>query len=237
MPSLCSVSAEREPGHALLEEERRDPLVLRRRIGLRKDERVVGDRCVRDPVLRAVEDIDVALAPGGPLHGGDVGARGRLGQPEAGQLLAARLRREPALLLLLGPVAEERERVEPDVDGDQRAERGLAALDLLADERLGDEVEAGAAVLLGNDDSEQPQLGHALDHADVEVVVDVVLDRVRQHALVHEVANRVLDEALLVGELEVHRRESMHRADTIDTQAEPRWRSSRRPRQAGSRSR
>ena len=145
------------------------------------------------------------------LHRGDVGARGRLGQPEAGELLAARLGREPLLLLLLGPVAQERERVEPDVDGDQRAERGLAALDLLADERLGDEVEAGAAVLLRNDDSEQAQLRHPLDHAQVEVVVDVVLDRVRQHALVHEGANGVLGEALLVCQLEVHRRESTGR--------------------------
>jgi hypothetical protein len=36
------------------------------------------------------------------------------------------------------------------------------------------------------------------------VVVDVVLDRVRQHAVVDELADRVLDQALLVGELEVH---------------------------------
>ena len=74
------------------------------------------------------------------------------------------------------------------------------------DERLGDEIETGAAVLLRDDDPEQAQLGHALDHAHVEVMVDVVLDRVRQHALVHEVANGVLDQPLLVGELEIHRR-------------------------------
>ena len=95
------------------------------------------------------------------------------------------------------------------MDRDQRPERGLAALDLLADERLRDEVEPGAAVLLGDHDPEQAQLGHALDHAHVEVVVDVVLDRVRQHALVHEVADGLLDQALLVGELEVHETEAI----------------------------
>src|SRR5439155_22853629 len=113
-----------------------------------EDECMVGDVRVRDPVLRAVEDVDVALAARGRLHRGDVGARGRLGQAKARELVAARLRNEPALLLLLGRVLEERKRVEPDVDGDQAPERGLAALDLLTRERLGNEVEPGAAVFL-----------------------------------------------------------------------------------------
>ena len=106
--------------------------MLRVGVGLREDERVVGDRRVRDPVLLAVQDVAVALAARVRQHRGDVGARGRLGQAEAGDLLAARLRGEVALLLLLVRVLEERERVEPDVDGDERAEGRLAALDLLA---------------------------------------------------------------------------------------------------------
>ncbi len=185
--------------------------MLRGRVGLREDQRVVGDRRVGDPVLLAVQDVDVAVAARRRLHRGDVGARGRLGQAEAGELLALRLRREPAVLLLLARVAQQRQRVEPDVHRDQRAERGLAALDLLAGKRLGDEVEAGAAVLLGDHDSEQPQLGHAGDRVHVEPVVDVVLDGVRQHALVHERAHGVLDEALLVCKVEVHGRESTQR--------------------------
>ncbi len=91
------------------------------------------------------------------------------------------------------------------MDRDQRSERGLATLDLLAGERLGDVVEAGAAVFLGDDDAEDPQLGHALDQVQVELVVDVVLDRDRQDALVHEVADGLLDQALFVGEVEIHR--------------------------------
>ena len=92
----------------------------------------------------------------------------------------------------------------PDVDRDERPEGRLAALDLLADERLGDEVEPRAAVLLRDDDAEQAELGHALDHLHVEVVVDVVLDRVRQHALVHELADGRLHLSLLGRELEIH---------------------------------
>src|SRR4029453_13046476 len=62
----------REPGHSLLEEEGGDALVLRGRVRLREHERMVGDRRVRDPVLRAVEDVDVALAAGGRLPRGGV---------------------------------------------------------------------------------------------------------------------------------------------------------------------
>ena len=90
------------------------------------------------------------------------------------------------------------------MDGDQGAEGRLAALDLLARERLGDEVEAGAAVLLGDHDPEQAELGHSFDDTHVEPVLDVVLDRVREDFPVDEVADGVLDQPLLVGELEVH---------------------------------
>ena len=87
---------------------------------------------------------------------------------------------------------------------DQRAECRLTALDLLAGERLADEVEAGTAVLLGNDDPEDAELRHPLDRIQVEVVVDVVLDGVRQDPVVHELADGVLQEPLLVCELEIH---------------------------------
>jgi hypothetical protein len=37
--------------------------------------------------------------------------------------------------------------------------------------------QAGAAVFLRNDDPEQPELGHAVDHRQVEAMLDVVVDR------------------------------------------------------------
>jgi hypothetical protein len=108
-PELVLLVARGEAVPALLQEERGDALVRGLRVGLREDERVVGHRGVGDPALLAVQDVRVALAAGGRLHRGDVRARRRLGQPEAGELLAARLRDEVALLLLLRPVAQEGE--------------------------------------------------------------------------------------------------------------------------------
>ena len=74
-PELVLLVARREARHPLLEHERADALVRRGRIGLREDERVVGDGRVRDPVLLAVQDVRVALAPRGRAHRGDVRAR------------------------------------------------------------------------------------------------------------------------------------------------------------------
>jgi DNA-directed RNA polymerase sigma subunit (sigma70/sigma32) len=89
------------------------------------------------------------------------------------------------------------------VHRNQRAEGGLAALDLLADERLGDVVEPRSAVLDRDHRAQQAQLGHALDDAHVEVVVDVVLLRDRHDATINELADRLLDRELLVGQIEV----------------------------------
>ena len=126
-------------------------------------------------------------------------------RPKQPELLALRHRRQVALLLLLGAELEQRQRVQADVHRDQRAECRLAALDLLADQRLGDVVEPGAAVLGRDHRPQQAQLGHPLDDAHVEVVVDVVLLRDRQDATIDELAHGLLDRALLVGQIEIHR--------------------------------
>ena len=90
------------------------------------------------------------------------------------------------------------------MDRDERSERRLASLDLFASEGFADEVEAGAAVLLRNDDAKDAELGHAGDRLHVELVFDVVLDRVREDAVVDELPDGVLQQALFVAELEVH---------------------------------
>ena len=87
---------------------------------------------------------------------------------------------------------------------DQRSERGLSSLDLLADECLRDEVHPRTAVLLRDDDPEQAELGHAVDCLRVEAMIDVVLDGIGQDTVVDEPPDRLLDLPLLVGEGEIH---------------------------------
>src|SRR5262249_27601829 len=67
------------------------------------------------------------------------------------------------------------------------------------------EVEAGAAVLGRDHRAQQAQLGHALDDAHVEVMVDVVFLRNGQDPAVDELTHRLLDGELLVGAVEIQK--------------------------------
>ena len=61
-----------------------------RAAGAGEDDVEVGDAAVGDPGLVAVEDVAVAVAGGGEVHGGHVGARRGLGQREGGDGSARR---------------------------------------------------------------------------------------------------------------------------------------------------
>src|SRR5256714_3200061 len=89
----------REAGRALLDDEGRDALVLRGRVGLREDERVVGDGGVGDPVLLAVQDVRVALAAAGRLHLRHVRSGPGPWDAETGSLLPGCLPHQSGLLL------------------------------------------------------------------------------------------------------------------------------------------
>ena len=65
---------------------------------------------VRDEHLRAVEDVLVAVADGGRLDPGDVGAGVRLGQRERAEDRLLEQRRQPLALLLVGAGEQDRQR-------------------------------------------------------------------------------------------------------------------------------
>src|SRR5438876_121156 len=68
-----------------------------------------GDRPVRDPHLRPVEDPVAPVPARGRAHRAGVGAGVGLGQPEAAEQLARVHGRQPALLLLLRAPPPDRE--------------------------------------------------------------------------------------------------------------------------------
>ena len=97
-------------------------LDLLQRRGARQQQHLVGDLRGGDPHLLAVDDVAVALALGAQLQLRRVEAGVRLGDGEAGLLLAFRHRRQHALALLV--VAEHDDRVEAeDVHVDRRRRR------------------------------------------------------------------------------------------------------------------
>ena len=82
------------------------------------------------------------------LHAGEVRARGRLGEELAPDLVGGEHRAEVALLLLLGPVRDQRRAEHAHAD-DVEDPRHAGAADLLVDDHLLERAEPGAAVVRG----------------------------------------------------------------------------------------
>src|SRR5712692_4870357 len=120
------------------------------------------------------------MPPCGGLHGGEVGARARLGHGDAEDQLAADRRRHVLSLLLLVAIAYDVG--EADV-GMQRSCQAVSpyARDLLDDDGVVEEVAAGAAVFDGLVRAEQaflaePPPDRAVNHAALVPLGDFRLD-------------------------------------------------------------
>ncbi len=149
LPELVLLLVDRDAVPLALDDERADALVARVLVGLRVDGVVVGVAAVGDEALRAVEDVLVTLLDGGRAHARDVGAGVRLGQAERGELELLGQHPEVLLLGLLG-AAEDDRRGGQAVAGQARADARTAPAELLLDQAARQEVEARAAVLLGD---------------------------------------------------------------------------------------
>ena len=110
--------------------------------------------------------------------GAGVGAGVGLGQAEAGERAPGDEVGEEALLLGVGAVREDRVDAEADAGRERDADRLVDPAELLdgdaqAGERAALGVLEGAAVLLGDDEAEQPEVAHPRDEVGREVVLAV----------------------------------------------------------------
>ena len=99
-----------------------------------------------DPALRPGEDPVLAVAAREGLHARRVGAGGGLGEAEAADHLAARHPRQPLLLLLLAAPAVDRAHRQRALHRHERADAGVAGLELEGGEPVLDGAAAGASV-------------------------------------------------------------------------------------------
>ena len=208
MPHFCGERAAREAGEPALDDEgahaRGVALLLLGLIRPGEHQHVIGDVGQRDPHLLAGEDVAVALLHRHGLDATGIAAGRGLGEAEGGDALALRLRHEIARLLIVGAPAEESQRVEADVDGQDDAQRRVHVLELFAGQAEGQVVHARAAVLRRHREAEQPQRGHLRQEAAVERVRAIEVADTRGHLAAGPFAHRLLDQAVFVGELEVH---------------------------------
>ena len=93
-----------------------------------------------------------------------VAARLRLGEAVRPQQLALRERREPAALLLVVPVGQERVADERVVHGSDHAVARAHARQLLDGHDVGEYAQAGSAPLLGHEHAQETQLGHLAEN-------------------------------------------------------------------------
>ena len=184
-------------------------------VGLDEHEDEAGAQAVGDPHLLAVDLVGAVVdLLGRGLDRLDVGAELGLGQREGGADLAGRHARQVLLLLLVG--AELHQQVGADeVRVDDAGDRDPAARELLDDHRVGRQVEAQPAVLLGDRDPEQAELLHLLDDRLGELVLVVVVLGVREDLLVRELADHLGDRLLLVGEVGLGAGRDGHRAGLL----------------------
>jgi hypothetical protein len=176
-------------------------------IGATLAEREAPAREAHDQQIRERRVGDVGLRPGealadleGPLLG--LPETAGLGQGDGREGLARGQARQPGLALRVAPSERDRDA------GERVAEEGprrAGVAEHLGREREVDELEPRAAVGLGDLQPAEPQLDHALPERGV---VSLPLEdgpRVRRRALLgEEAADRLLQQALLVGEVEVH---------------------------------
>ena len=141
-PGVAGMDAElavdrpgRQAGHPALQEECGDAAPTLRPIGRGEDQEVIGDVGEADPQLLPVQPIGLAVAAGRRREVRGIRADAGLGEPERRDLVATRLRDQPALLLLGGGPLKERERVQPDMDALDDPERGVGPLQLFAQDR------------------------------------------------------------------------------------------------------
>ena len=171
---------------------------------LRPDDRDVGHRAVRDPHLGAVEHPVVAVLYGTGEHPARVRAEVGLREAEASDELATGQLGQPLEALLLGAELEDRVHDECTLHGAERPDPGVAALELLHDEPIGNVVQARAPVLFGQVGSVEAELRHLRDQLMWKGVLDVVVLDDRDQLALDPITHHVPHGSLLVAEEVVH---------------------------------
>ncbi len=180
------------------------PLALLFEVRPAKHEEVVRDVGERDPHLFARHDVAVPALHRDGLNTAHVASGRRLGQAIRRELSPLCLRDEIPLFLILGPPGEERQTIEPRMNGHDDAQGRVDVLQLLAHEPEADVVHAGAAILLRHRTSEQPELRHLRKDLRVEPMRPIELPDARRHLAGAPFAHRALDQLMFFRKIEIH---------------------------------
>ena len=173
------------------------------------DDGHVREGAVGDPHFFAVEDVLVSFFHGASEHAAGVGAELRFGEAEAADGLAGLEKGEPAVFLRLAAVGADRVHDKRALHGDEAAQAGIAALEFLSHEAVGDvgHARATVAVQVGTEEAKFAKLGNEVqgEGAFAGVLFDAGKDFV-----IDKLAGRLADQLFLVVQLGIE-------VDEIDT--------------------
>jgi hypothetical protein len=125
----------------------------------------------------------------------------RLGETEGGEDLAAAEPREPLALLLVVAEVEDGANAERVRRRHGRRSRAVHARELLDGDNVGDVADVAPAVLLGDEHTEEAELGHFLHEIEGELLFFVQLLGDRLYLLLRELAYGIPEYLLLLGEI------------------------------------
>ena len=183
------------------------------RVRHREDDVEVGDPEVRDPVLRTGDDPLVTVPDGLRDHPAWIRARLGLGESERGRPFPGGAAGQQALLHLIG--AEQADRQGAELLHHEHQRRGGARLrDLLDRDVEHQRAGAGSAVLLLEAQTEQIVLGEQLAQIPGVLRLRVDLSRAGGHALTHDLADRVAEIDVLLGQF-VDVADCLHRSAIV----------------------
>src|SRR5439155_17557321 len=204
-PHLVVDLSDAEALEILLDDESSDPAPRAFRPVVRGvDDDDVGDRPVRHPDLRAIQDPAAVAQPRARLDRRRVRPARRFGQRERGDLLSGGEIGKVAALLVFGTAEKDRHRADRGVRADDVRESRRRAPKLLEREAVPEIPGADTAVFLGEGESEEAELPHLLEHVarDLVGLLDLFLERLETR--LHEVTRGARQELQLLGDVEVH---------------------------------
>lgn len=138
------------------------------------------------------------------MDAGGVGASGGLGKAEGANDFAGGERFEVTGFLRVAAVGEERE-LNGGIGDRERGRHGsMNASHFLEHEDVGDGIESGTAPFFGHEHAATSESAKFLDGVEGKVVGALPVFHVRADFGLHELADRIADEELVVGEGEVH---------------------------------
>ena len=201
---LLLLLADAEAGVGLLDDEGADALGAEALVGHGDDDEHVGVAAVGDENLAAVEHPLVAVEDSGGLLTGGVGTGVGLGEAEGADPLAAGELGQVLHLLLLGAGLKDGGGAEAGVGGEDDARGGADAAELLDGHAVHDVGAAGTAVLRGDGDAHQADLGHLLNGLHGETLLLVDFGGEGLDLLLCKLANHLQEEFFLFGEAKIH---------------------------------